>query len=1301
MRSRGFWYNSRVMDELELNYPPELPVSAHREAILAALRAHDAVIVCGDTGSGKTTQLPKMALELRRERVNGTAARRDVRRIACTQPRRLAAVTMAERVAGELGSPVGGLVGYRHRFDRRISSDTRIEFMTDGVLLAETRFDPLLRAYDTIIVDEAHERSLNIDFLLGILKRILARRRDLKVIVSSATLDAARFAAFFGDAPVISVPGRLYPIEISYRPPPDDEDRDLPRDVAAAVAELPPEGDILVFLPGERDIRECADQLAAVGEGRDDIIPLLASLPAAEQRRAFRLSPRRRIILATNVAETSVTIPGIRAVIDSGLSRISRYIHRTQVQRLQVEPISQASARQRAGRCGRLGPGICLRLYSEEDFASRDAYTPPEVLRSSLAGVILTMLDLGLGDITEFPFLDPPKPTMVREGLRELLELGAIRHTGPTAIDSNRQLSNPQASHQPAPGQPKAIALTDIGRKLARIPVEPRLARMLLAASRNAVLPSTLPLVAAMACDDPRRRPIDARERADQAHARFRVPGSDFLGTLRLWRWWTDETRDLSQSKARKLCKETFLSYPKMREWRDLARQLESLARRLGLDVTSDNGGEAMIHRSLLAGLLGRIGHYDEEERNYRGAHGLRFAIHPGSVLAKRTKQRDAGRETREKADSAKVRRSPAEWIVAGELVDTSRLFARNAAIIDVDWLEPVAGSICKHSYHSPEWDARSGFVRATEQVTLYGLVIVPARRRDYSRIDPIVSRDVFIRRGLIDGEFPSPPAEVRANERLLDALRRRAERARRPELFDAERLREHFDRVIPSGICSADALRKWLRTADGAALAAFTLRKADWWPSDSAADRDFPDLLRIGGARLALTYCHTPDYPERDGVTCSVRRRDMAALLLWRADWLVPGLLSEKLAWMLSTLPSALRRALAPLDDAVTILRSILKPGAEPLETAVRHAVYERWGLRIPSNAWTAARMPPHLQMRFCIRDDVTGRSLAASRDLTALFKQFGDDGADEGFHNQPSTASTESRLLADGTSAPTPSAFFPIPEQIVDRNSGWETVSYPALLDEGGKVSRHLYPDATTAAEVHECGVTRLYINVLSKSLYVPFRRKQIDLNAALYLRELDYTEERIASDLLAGAIHETFVRGRTAVRTAEEFERRLATHRPDAVKAQAEMTSILVESAAAAARIGVSLEDARVPAETAESVTEQLAWLLFRGFPAVVPLAKLRHYRRYLKGAAIRIERARLSPSSDRSKEERFAPYWARYREAVRGETAGRRTALAEYRWLLEEYRVSLFAQELHTAEPVSPKRLDAKWGAFAAG
>ena len=1237
-------------------YPSDLPVCEHRTEILAALKDHPTIIVCGDTGSGKTTQLPKMALEL------GCAAKG--KRIACTQPRRLAAVTMAERVAAELKTEVGGLVGFRHRFARKISSDTRIEFMTDGVLLAETRFDPLLRAYDTIIVDEAHERSLNVDFLLGILKRILERRRDLKVIISSATLDAERFSAFFNNAPAISVPGRLYPIEIGYRPPPEDEERDLPRDVAAAVAELPPRDDILVFLPGERDIRETADYLTNIRNGDDDIIPLLASLPASEQRRAFQTSSRRRIILATNVAETSVTIPGIRAVIDSGLARISRYIHRTQIQRLQIEPISQASAKQRTGRCGRLGPGICLRLYAQDDFESRDAYTPPEVLRSSLAGVILTMLDLRLGDIERFPFIDPPKPTMIREGLKELLELGAITHelVGQGTSDERRE-----------------IRLTETGRKLAKIPVEPRLAKIMLAASHNACLPSALPLVAAMSCDDPRRRPIDEKEKADQAHARFRVPGSDFLGTLKLWHWWQEETKDLSQSKARKLCKATYLSYPKMREWRDLTLQLETLAKRLGLDVVNDNGDNDCLHRAILAGLLGRIGKYDSEERDYRGAHGLRFALHPSSILAKALK-RPARSETPDKRP-----RQPnpfPEWIMSGELVDTSRLFARNAAIIDVRWLEPVAGPICKHSYHSPEWDPQSGFVRATEQVTLYGLVIVPARRCDYSRIDPIKAREIFIRRGLLDGEFPQPPPSLRGNLQLLAALRKRAERSRHPEFFDEDKLFAHFDRTIPADICSANALKKWLRTVRDKELDAFQLKKSDWWPSETAADRDFPDSLRIAGAKLTLSYQNTPDDPEADGITCSVAKSDAAVLRLWQSDWLVPGLLPEKVSWMLATLPSALRRALSPLDETLAILLPLLKPGKLSLEDSIRNAVAERWGVHIPANAWNLDKLPKHLQIRFRIRDDETGRTLALSRDLEDVLAKAGITGT--------VSAKPKSSVETDWT-------FGTIDLHCTDRNSGWETKSYQGLHDEGTGVTLRRYAKPDLAAEAHDTGVTRLFILALGKQLSTSFRRSRIAFDAALYLKSIDYADDKIAADLLAGAIRETLVRNRPPVCCEDEFRRRLAEDKSATVKCSAELSALLIESAAQATAINALMDDERLPEETIDSVTTQLAWLLYPGFLRTVPLSTLRHYKRYLKGAKIRLERAHLNPNSDLEKEAQLAVFWERYREAAKPENAAKINLqeLRKFRWMIEEYRVSLFAQELHTPEPISPKRLDAQW------
>ncbi len=1257
-----------ALPAIDYAYPPELPVTAHREAVLSALDRRNVVIVSGDTGSGKTTQLPKMALEW----LGGKG------RVACTQPRRLAAVTMADRVAHELKSEVGALVGYQHRFARKVSRETQIKFMTDGVLLAETRTDRTLSAYDVIIVDEAHERSLNVDFLLGILKRILARRRNLKVIVSSATLDVERFAAFFDAAPVISVPGRLFPIEIQYRPPREDDELDLPRDVASAVATLPPKDDILVFLPGERDIRETADALSRL-RANDEIIPLLASLPASEQQRAFRLSARRRIILATNVAETSVTIPGIRSVIDSGLARISRYIHRTQVQRLQIEPISQASARQRAGRCGRLGPGICIRLFSEEDFNTREAYTPPEVLRASLAGVILTMLDLRLGDISRFPFIDPPRPAMIHEGLRELLELGAVAH-GPVMDD----------------GESRTI-LTAIGRQLARIPVEPRLARMLLAAADNAILPTALPLVAALACDDPRRRPVDAREQAAQAHAPFRVPGSDFLGTLKLWTWWKTETESLSQAKARALAKKTYLSYPKMREWRDLTRQLTELARDLHLSFSETVGSKkddisACLHKSLLTGLLGRIGVFDPEERNYRGAHGLRFFLHPGSVLTKKDKRPASAEPRPVNAHAPKPAALTAfpPWVMAGELVDTARLFARTAATLDPAWIEPVAGALCKHSYHSPFWDPTSGFVRATEQVVLYGLVIVPARRCDFSRVNLPLARALFIRHALVEGEFPHPPPVVRENNALLDALRRRAAKARRPEFFNAEQLEAHFASLLPHDVASAPALRKWAASPANAAL--LRLKKNDWWPSERLEDADFPDTIRIGGASMALTYFNTPDDPKTDGITCTVKKADAPALRLWRADWLVPGALPEKLAYLLSSLPSAQRRVLSPISDTVSGLLSYLKPGAEPLVDAVRHTIAEKWGFQISPDVWRALDLPPHLQVRFRIRDDATGRILACSRDLEAALAAAGVAAA----AHPRATPSTHPVLRPGDFTGENVWIFGTLPEKTTDARAGWKLEHFPALHDDGPEkgVSLQLCADPVTAELRHAAGVTRLFLYALGERARIPFRRKTLPFAAQLYLKALNYADEQLSLDLLAGAAREAFVRNQPPVRDAATFAQRLEARKNALAEAQFEMAKIVGESYTAAAVIDEQLAD--LAPETVESIHTQLAWLLYPGFPKNVPLARLRHYARYLKGTARRVERARTNPAGDRTKEALLAPYWVLYTEAVTGKSSVKFAPkpLAEFRWMLEEYRISLFAQELHTPMPISPKRLDAK-------
>ncbi len=1222
-------------DELtaRLKFPEELPICAHRAEIERALASSRVVVVCGETGSGKTTQLPKMLLEC------GFGARG--RRIACTQPRRIAAVTVARRVAEEFGEPVGESVGYQHRFERKVSRNTRIKFMTDGVLLAETRSDPLLRAYDAVMLDEAHERSLNIDFLLGILKRILQKRRDLKVVVSSATLDAGLFSAFFGGAPVLSVPGRLHPVTLRYLPPEDGDEADLARDVRNAIASLPPDGDILVFLPGERDIRECAEALSAPEFRDDETIPLLGSLPAQEQQKAFRLSSRRRIVLATNVAETSVTIPGIRYVVDSGLARISRYVHRTQIQKLQIEPVSQASANQRAGRCGRVGPGTCIRLYSEEDFLRRDRYATPEMLRSSLAGVILAMLDLNLGDVEDFPFISPPDGGMVREGMRELSELGAIA-AGPD-------------------GKP---VLTHVGRTLATLPVEPRIARMVLAAAEGGVLPSVIPIAAFLAGDDPRRRPIEEKEKADQAHAKFKTPNSDFASILKMWRWYEEQTAGVSQNQARKLCKANYLSFAKMREWRDLASQLTAIAKRTGFDTTRDTASDEAIHKALLAGLLGRVGLYDGERREYRGARGVRFAPFPASVLFKR----------------------PPRWIMAGELVDTSRLYARQGAAIDPAWIEPVAGPLCKHHYDAPWWDAEAGFVRAFERVTLYGLTVVEGRRCDYSRVDPAGCRDIFIRRGILDCAIRNPRGALKEAFAVIAEIRDRADKLRRPDLFDEDALAAHFDRALPPGLCTARDLQRWLVRASRGEVEAFVPKKEDWLPEEDAAEKDFPDKITIHGRKMALLYRHSL-VDDEDGITCVARLDDAPLLREWRFEWLVPGAIREKLFWMLSALPSAQRRILSPLDETVARLASILRPGEESLAAALSRALRERWGLPVRPEAWDGIRMPPHFSVKFRIMDNRLRKTLAEGRDLEKTLAEAGVGTADD-------SGGKARKEPAPHTSWD----FGDIPPEKTAGEAGWTVKRYAALEDLGDGVALRHLPTRAAAEKTHAQGVARLYVLKLGPKAVSRTRIGPLPLQSAFLLDKIGYDPARLAADALFGAVAETFVRDQPPVFSEAAFSQRFAEREETLGDTIAALRATLSKSLEMAGGLRIAAEtDARIPSDTAQAVRNQLDWLVFKGFAKTVPFQRLRHYPRYLEAATTRLEKAKHNPEADRRHEEEVAVYWRRYREAVAGgslETLDMK-ALVEYRWLVEEYRVSLFAQELKTPLPVSAKRLDALW------
>ncbi|MDX9866637.1 MAG: DUF3418 domain-containing protein [Kiritimatiellia bacterium] len=1279
--------------------PPDLPISAHAGEIAAALRAHPVVIVSGDTGSGKTTQLPVIALAAGR-------GRRGL--IGCTQPRRLAALAMARRVAEAFGQEPGGFVGYHHRFDRRLAPDTVVKFMTDGILLAETRRDRLFRAYDTLILDEAHERSLNIDFLLGLIRRILPRRPDLRVIISSATLDVERFAAFFAPAPVIAVPGRLHPIETRWRPPAETEEADLPRQIADACDELiaAGPGDILVFLPGERDIRDTAELLTGRRLPQTEIIPLLASLPAGEQQRAFRLSPNRRIILSTNVAETSLTLPGIRYVVDSGLVRLSRYHARTQVQRLQIEPVSRASANQRRGRCGRLAPGICVRLYGEEDFRRRDAFTPPEIQRTSLAGVLLTMLDLNLGEIEAFPFLDPPSPAMIRDGYRELDMIGAlevvesqvgtpprgVRESMPETVgrfgepslpdNPNSRVTSTLELQNPRTSELSPYRLTPLGRRLARLPIEPAYARMLLAAHQEKALADALIVVASLECDDPRQRPLGKQAEADRAHARFLSPLSDFAARIRLWRWYREQTARASHTAARRLCKAHYLSYPRMRDWIELRDQLERLCQTLQLDTASCAGGDAGLHRALLAGLLGNIGKLDPETREYRGARGIHFALFPGSGLAK---AKDPVRAA--PAQTPRAKPLSREWVMAGELVDTSRLYARTAARIDPAWIEPAARHLCKSSFHSAAWDPVRGFVRVSERVTLFGLVLVEGRTRDYSRINPADARELFIREGLVAGSFPQPvPAFLQANLARSRALQDAEAKTRQyGALFDPETAYAFYDARLPADLCNAAALRQWLARQPEAS-GTLTLRDADLPPARDLS-QEFPDAILLGGNRLALTYRHAPGEPD-DGITCRVPVPLLPLAGAWSSDWLVPGALDGKLRWMVSVLPSKIRRLLLPLDETLAMCRSRLIPGRGPLAIAFADALYAARGVRVPSGIWREEVVPDPLRMRFAVVDE-QGVTIGTGRNLQTLTALFAQDAA------RPAAAAPPAGPWhRDGL---TDWDFGDLPAQVDIGKAGWPVIHFPALTDSGDTVSLRLFADPAAAAAAHEQGLVRLFAIVLGKEGKRVLQPLSLPKAAALAAGQLDRSPATLGREAGTAALRETFTAGQPAVRDGRAFRERLETERHRLYGLHAARSRQVVAILCAVSETEALLRATPLTPAASDDLRDQLAWLVFPGFAEALSSARLERLPCYLEACRVRIQRAAGNPAADSRRQAEIEPFWQQYTRHALLDAPPRhdRLLLEEYRWMVEEFRVSLFAQELRTPAPVSAKRLAALW------
>ena len=1234
-----------------LHYPEQLPISQRRDDIAAAIRDHQVVVVAGETGSGKTTQLPKICLELGRG-VRGL--------IGHTQPRRIAARTVAERLAAETDTVLGTAIGYTVRFTDQVSDVTLVKLMTDGILLAEIQRDPLLRRYDTVIIDEAHERSLNVDFLLGYLRQLLPRRPDLKLIITSATIDPQRFSAHFGDAPIVEVSGRTFPVEVRYRPltvvsgtNPDGTgptadgtgqtiDRDPVDAVCDAVDELGAvsDGDVLVFLSGEREIRDTADALRDRNLRATEILPLYARLSTAEQHRVFAPPPagiRRRVVLATNVAETSLTVPGIRYVIDPGTARISRYSVRTKVQRLPIEPISQASANQRAGRCGRVADGICLRLYTEEDFDARPEFTEPEILRTNLASVILQMSALGLGDIGAFPFVDPPDRRSIRDGIALLEELGAL---------------------DPAEPDPRK-RLTRAGRELAQLPVDPRMARMLWQAHRNSCLAEVLVIVAALSIQDPRERPAEHQQAADERHARFADPTSDFLAYLNLWDHLREQRNELSSNQFRKQCKADFLHWLRIREWQDLHGQLRSIAKGMGWTPNREPAAPDAVHQALLAGLLSHIGVKEGDKRDYLGARGARFAVFPGSVLF----------------------RKPPRWVMVGELVETSRLWGRSAARIEPEWVEQLAGPLLKRSYSEPHWSTKRQSVMAYERVTLYGVPLVVQRPVQYGRIDPVVSRDLFLRHALVQGEWRTQHRFFHANRALLEDVTELEHRARRRDLVvDDEALFEFYDARVGADVVSARHFDTWWKQARrrNPELLTFTPEVVTNPAAEAVVEGDYPDAWRQGEITLALTYSFEPG-SGADGVTVHIPVELLNQLRPVGFDWLVPGMRLELVAALIKSLPKSLRRNVVPAPDYARAALARIRPRSEPVASALADALWALSGTEIRADYFDWGCVPAHLRMTFLVTD-AEHRALEESKDLEALRRRL-----------QPRVRTAVSHAVTgverQGLTAWTLGEL----PRTVEHTVGAQTVrGYPALVDQGTSVAVRVLPSAAEQCRAMATGLRRLLVlGVISPNKAVVGRMSNA---AKLALNQNPHgSVAALLADATAAAVDTVVAEAGGPVWTETAFtalRERVSAELADRVSAVlAAVQPVLVS----AQSLRLVLADAR--GDAANDVAVQLQGLVYPGFIAAGGQARSPHLARYLQAAQRRLESLPASAQRDRDAMVVLARVQAEHAALLTALAPERRhdPDVSELRWMIEELRVSLFAQTLGTAYPISEKRI----------
>ncbi|WP_241086387.1 ATP-dependent RNA helicase HrpA [Candidatus Vondammii sp. HM_W22] len=1229
-------------------FPSELPISEKRDEIAELIAKHQVIILCGETGSGKSTQLPKICLGLGRG-VFG--------RIGHTQPRRIAARALATRISSELGRELGECVGYKVRFHDRVGPASHIKLMTDGMLLAEVHQDPFLNEYDTLIIDEAHERSLNIDFLLGYLKGLLPKRPDLKLIITSATIDPERFAEHFRGAPIINVSGRTYLVEVCYQPPEEEggseRDNSMQQAIVDAVDQLSciDRGDILLFLSGEREIRETVENLRKHKLPLTELLPLYARLGPAEQGRIFKPGGSRRIILATNVAETSLTVPGIRYVIDAGYARISRYSHRSKVQRLPVERISQASANQRKGRCGRVAAGVCIRLYSEEDFDSRSEFTEPEIQRTNLASVILQMKFLGFGDIEAFPFLDPPDSRLIKDGYRVLEEIGAV--------DKTRQV-------------------TRIGRQLARLPVDPRVGRMLYTAAHTHCLNEILVIAAALSIQDPRDRPMDKRQAADEAHRQFRNEDSDFLGFLNLWKHLEEQRRHLTRRKFQAHCRTNFLSWTRVQEWHDTHHQLRGQMHELGYKENQAEAGYEEIHKALLTGLLSNIGLKDSGKGNeFLGGRNSRFLVFPGSGLFQK----------------------PPKWVVAAELVETTKLYARTVASIRPEWVESVSGHLVKRSYSEPHWEKRRGQVAAYERVTLFGLPLVPKRKINFGPPNPPEAREIFIRSALVEGDFDTRAPFWHRNRELVEYVVDLENRSRRRDLLvDEQLIYEYYDKRIPEEIYSTPQFDKWLRKESHNQPKLLHMRLDDLMRQEAAeySDEQFPDVMDVNGMQLPLEYHFDPGH-KRDGVTMKIPKAVLNQVSEDHCEWLIPGLLHERVIALLRGLPKPIRKSFVPVPDYANACLKVIEPSDKSLTRALAEQLKKMTGIHIPEDAWESESLPGHLRMNFQVLDE-KGKQVDAGRDLMALKKRHDGKGS-ESYHSLP-----DSGLEREGL---TDWDFATLPETIEMNRGGIKLRGFPALIDEGNTVALRVLDSHLNAEKASRAGLRRLYVLKLAKDIrYLRRNLKGLERMLLQYTKAASPPEGfsvqgklGLESELVALIVDLTFIEGQPEVRDESRFNARIGERRGELMALANEATVLLGDTLSQYQLVRKALSAATQInwMLSVSDMNQQLDRLVFQGFLQHTPYQQLKQLPRYLKALAMRIEKLQHAASRDqqlvREMQTLFQQWQARDERYREGGKMDKR--VEEMRWQFEELRVSLFAQELGTAYPVSLKRIEKRW------